>query len=755
MTSTGANIRRSSVVVGTRAGSSINVTPVTAPGSNVTFAASQAPALGGFNPVQVSGAPRTEAPASSPSAASDYGNLPFHFEANFGQTDRRVDYIGRSSAYTVYLNSDEVVFSLPPSQATDAYSVLRMQVVGANPNALPTEGQHFDGKVNYFLGTDPTQWYTCIPTLGRVTYSEVYAGIDAVYYGSGSALEYDFVVKPGANPDSIALNFEGADRLEVDGDGDLLLHMGEGTVVQEKPFTYQEINGERKEVASGYVVDGSTVTFAIGDYDTAKPLIIDPVVMGYSTYLGAGASDQGFGVGVGYTGSAYVTGRTGSTDFPTTDGVVQPDHGSGADAFVARLTPDGSGLVYATYLGGSLDDYGQAIAIDRSGNAYVVGATGSLNFPVTAGAFQTTNSNNTLDAFVAKLSPDGTQLLYSTYLGGAAVDQGSGIDINRSTGVAFVTGGTTSTDFPTTAGAFQTTHGGGADAFLTALNPAGTGVVYSTFIGGSDEDRGSALVTDGLNRVGIAGQTRSTNFPVTPGAPQGAFAGGNFDAFALRMKPDGSGLLYATYLGGAGDDRGTGIATTGVGQTYVTGWTGSTAFPVTAGAYQTTYGGGASDAFAASIPLNGKSLTYSTFIGGAGGDRGNSVVIDSSGRAYITGFGATGYPVTGDALQGTFGGGSSDAILTQLASNGASLLYSTFHGGGAVDIGNSIAIDRLGHIYITGNTLSSNLPVSPSGFQKVKGGSDDSFIIKYTISAGERLTSRLPTPARVSKAPSN
>ena len=285
--------------------------------------------------------------------------------------------------------------------------------------------------------------------------------------------------------------------------------------------------------------------------------------------------------------------------------------------------------MYATYLGGDVDDYGQSIAVDRLGNAYVVGTTGSFNFPNTAGAYQEDLAGN-VDAFVVKLSADGTNLLYSTYLGGTDGDQGNGIDVNRMTGVAFVTGVTVSTGFPTTTGAAQTVHGGGSDVFVTALNAAGTGLVYSTFIGGSEEEVGTSLAVDGLNRVSVTGQTRSVNFPVTAGAAQGTFGGGTFDAFVARIKPDGSGLGYASYLGGPEEDRGTGVAHTGVGQVYITGWTGSSTFPTTAGAYQTTFGG-STDAFVASFALNGKSLIYSTFLGGTGGDRGNDIVIDSAG----------------------------------------------------------------------------------------------------------------------------
>ncbi len=748
----GSVSRRSSARPASHTNTLSTFTPVTAPmsvGFNAT--PSSIAGLAANQSLQVGLGVSADKTASS-TPAIDPAKMPLHFEANFGQTDSKVDYIGRSPEYTVFVASDEVVFNLPPAAAQDSYSVLRMQLVGGNPNVPATEGKPYDGKVNYFLGSDPSQWFTCVPTMGQVSYANVYEGIDVVYYANGSQLEYDFIVNPGADPGDIAVKFDGAERLEVEADGDLVLDTGLGEVVQQRPIVYQEINGTRQEISSEYVVDGNTVGFNLGAYDHSRPLVIDPVIMGYATFIGGSAADLGTAIAVDNNGSAYITGRTGSTNFPTTAGVVDPTHGGGNDAFVAKFTPTGGGLVYATYLGGSLDDSGLSIAVDRQGNAYVSGSSASLNFPTTAGSLQPTHGGST-DAFVAKLSPDGTGLLYSTYLGGTDVDQANGIAVNKNTGVVFVAGATASANFPTTAGAFQTTHGGVSDAFVASLNAAGSALVYSTFVGGGDTDFGAAIAVDGLNRVSLTGQTKSTNFPTTAGVPQTVFGGGAFDAFVTRLKPDGSGPLYSTYLGGSGDDRGTSIAHSGVGQVYVTGFTASANFPTTAGAFQTT-AGGLTDAFVTSLPINGKSLVYSTFIGGTADDRGNGIVIDSAGRAYITGFGSSAtYPVTPDALQGAFGGPSSDVIFTQLSANGASLLYSTFHGGGAADLGFGLAIDRLGNIYVTGNTISSNLPTSAGAYQTTKAASNDGFVIKYTLSAAGIVPPRAPVPARVQVAP--
>jgi hypothetical protein len=677
--------------------------------------------------------------------------LPIYFEANKGQTDARVDYIARGQGYTLFLTSTEAVFHLQQN-ADSAAAVLRMELEGGNAAAVPLQQQRLQGTVNYFIGNDTSEWVAGIPTFGRVEYAGVYPGVNMVYYGKGSDLEYDFIVAPGADPAAISLNMNGADGLEIEADGDLLVHTAAGALVQQKPMVYQESAEGRQEIASRYTVNGTRVGFALGDYDASRPLVIDPVVYGYSTYMGGDAADQGFGIAVSHTGSAFITGRTGSANFPTTPGVIQPSHSAGNDAFVARFTPDGTGLVYATYLGGSLDDVGQSIVVDRQHNAYVTGATGSSNFPVTAGAFQTTNGGST-DAFVAELAADGASMIYATYLGGSGVDQGFGIAVNRFTHVAYVGGGTTSPNFPTTAGAFQSTHGGDSDAFITSVNATGTALGYSTYLGGADVDRANAIALDGQNRAVIVGQTKSTNFPTTAGALQTTYGGGAFDAFMARFFANGT-IGVSTYIGTAGEDHAEGVAVSGVGQTYITGRTASNAFPVTAGAFQTTYGGGAFDAYVMSMPLNGQSITFASYLGGTGEDRGNAIAIDSGGRAYVSGnAGNATYPVTAGALQTTFGGGTNDAFFTQFAPNGASLLYSTLHGGAAVDLGEGIAIDRLGNVYMTGNTLSSNLPVTAGTFQAAKSGSNDGYVVKYTVSTGRSVTPRGLIRAQTQTAP--
>ncbi|HEX4640263.1 MAG TPA: SBBP repeat-containing protein, partial [Chthoniobacterales bacterium] len=501
-------------------------------------------------------------------------------------------------------------------------AILRMKLVGAKSLPGVSGQNELPGKANYFTGSDPKKWRTDLPTYAKVRYEQVYPGIDLIYYGNQRQLEYDFTVAPGADPDRIQLGFAGAQKIRVDARGDLMVETTGGSVRWQKPVVYQESDGERKMVEGKYLLRrGHQVSFEVAAYDTTKPLIIDPTLvystylggsnvdqgnaiavdssgnayvtgvtlsvdlptttgafqttyMGandvfvtklnptgsgllYSTYLGGGGGDSGNGIAVDTAGNAFVTGFTTSTDFPTTTGAFQTVKGAAQDAFIAKLDPTGSALVYSSYLGGNSTESGNGIAVDSLGNAYVTGITGSLNFPTTVGAFQTSRTGVS-DAFVSKLDLTGTTLVYSTYLGGSNTDQGNAIAVDSS-GNAYVTGNTFSLDFPTTFGAFQTAKGAGQDAFITKLDPTGSALVYSTYLGGSVDDVGFGIAVDALSDAYVTGFTTSTDFPTTTGAFQTTYAGQNNpgnDVFFTTLNASGAGLLYSTYLGGGDNDQG-------------------------------------------------------------------------------------------------------------------------------------------------------------------------------------------------------
>src|SRR5438132_548275 len=440
--------------------------------------------------------------ATKPQVLAAYGKLPLSFEANDGQADPQVKFLSRGSGYTLFLTPTEAVLTLTKAdghakrrisgEATlvepekRAGTVLRMRLVGANPAPEVAGVGELPGKSNYFLGNDPTKWRTNVSTYAKVEYREVYPGVNLVYYGNQRQLEHDFVVSPGADPKVITLAFEGVDGVAIDALGDLVLRTVGGEVRLRKPVVYQEQNRQRAVIPTRYVLTAEhQVAFEVAAYDATKPLIIDPVLV-YSTYLGGSGSDASSGIAVDTQGNAYVTGVTRSSDFPTTAGAFQTTFGGLINAFVTKLNPTGTALLYSTYLGGFGSNQGFAIAVDTLGNAYVTGGA-VRDFPTTLGAFQPAFGGGFFDAFVTKLNPTGTALVYSTFLGGSNDDEGFGIAADAA-GNAYVTGFTQSSNFPTRAGAFQATFGGVEDTFVTKLDPTGAALVYSTYLGGSGDD---------------------------------------------------------------------------------------------------------------------------------------------------------------------------------------------------------------------------------------------------------------------------
>ncbi len=639
-----------------------------------------------------------------------YGKLPLSFEANQGQTDRRVKFLSRGQGYSLFLTPTEAVLSLIkanratsmekglPVKHSQAKNALRCAVVTirfdhANRHPQITGNAKLPGKSNYFIGNDPGKWRSNISTYAKVKYRGVYPGVDLVYYGNQSRLEYDFILAPGADPKRIALTFAGAKHSRLDTRGNLVIDLGGAQIVERAPLIYQEIDGVRRPVAGGYELRApNTVGFKLARYNHARPLIIDPALL-YSTYLGGSAS--GLAITVDSSNNAYVTGNTFSAAFPTTAGAFQTAYtgtfDGALDAFVTKLNSNGTALLYSTYLGGSSDASGSAIALDSSNNAYVTGFTDSNDFPTTAGAFQTTIAG-ARDAFVTKLNGNGTALLYSTYLGGSGDDAGRGHCVDSSNN-AYLTGSTTSADFPTTPGAFQTTLTN-VGAYITKLDSSGAALLYSTYLGGSNDDAGSAIAVDSSNNAYVTGSTTSADFPTTAGAFQTTIAGGG-DAFVTKLDNSGATLLYSTYLGGSSDDAGSAIALDSSNNAYVTGSTTSADFPTTAGAFQTAIVG-TGDAFVTKLDSSGATLVYSTHLGGSSNDSGNAIALDSSNHAYVTGSTTSAdFPTTAGAFQTTFAGGAVDAFVTELNSSGTALLFSTYFGGTGDDYGYGIALDSV------------------------------------------------------------
>jgi hypothetical protein len=729
-----------------------------------------------------------------------YAKLPMSFEANQGQAPSEVQFISRGSEYGLFLTADGAVLGLrhparrfpqvssenrqllsefPALRSVDqsgqenygeslhtneqSPAMLRLKLIGANATARPTGLDPLLGKSNHFIGRDPAKWHAGASNYARVSYPEIYPGVELVYYGNQRHLEYDFILAPGAAPGQIEWQVQGDSKLvpttTIDPQGNLLVSIGGGTVHFKKPFAY-EIDpkrggrAERRRVIleASYVPKGNNqFGFAVPGHDPTKTLIIDPVVE-YSTYLGGSADDGGWRIALDSNGDAYVTGQTLSINFPM-QSAAQTSCASCAaanpapDVFVTKFNSTGSSLIYSTYLGGSLTDAGFGIAVDPVGNALVTGITFSTDFPVTAGAFQSSCMSCTLstplaDAFVVKLDTTG-KVVYSTYLGGSKSDEGLAIAAD-SNGNAYVTGLTNSSSYfnlnslPAPNNELQGTQ----NAFVARFSPTGT-LLSSTYLGGSDIDSGNGIAVD-TSGIYVVGQTSSNNFPIV-NSYQGTFSGVN-DAFVSKLKPDGSGLIYSTYFGGPADDIGTAVAIDSLGNAYITGSTTSTRnFPVTPGAFQTVYGGGGSDAFVAKLSATG-SLVYSTYLGGSDVDAANGIaVVNTSGAADPFGTvnvvgqtASTDFPTANPVQPGYEG--NTDAFVTRLVPTGCAPTFSTYLAGHSSDFGTGIAVDSLGNAYVTGRT-SSNDFMAPlvSPLQGTTGGSFDAFLTRLNSFAAPAL----------------
>ena len=569
--------------------------------------------------------PNQTAQAKQAQMVEAYGKLPLSFVANEGQADSQVNFYSRGKGYGLFLTPTEAVLALSKSaiknphkraahtnekgttessvQTVGQTSVLRMKLKGANPQSEVKGLDELPGKVNHFAGTSPDKGHTDIATYAKVRYEEVYPGIDLIYYGNQRQFEYDFVVAPEVDPRIIKIAFQGMRALAIDEQGDLVLKAQDTEIRLRKPFSYQLMNGERREVASRYVIrKGNELGFIIDDYDKSKPLTIDPVLI-YSTYLGGSngnptIDEAANSIAVDASGNAYVTGTTTSMDFPVAN-AYKPSGGGFSDAFVSKLNSSGSVLMYSTYLGGNRNDYGKGIAVDSAGAAYVTGTSDSTDFPVTPGAYQTTGLDT--DVFITKLSPAGNTLVYSTLLSGDRSSAGPGLNLASSEygyaiavnaqGEACVTGETQSVNFPA-ANPAQASRSAGFDLFVTKLNADGTGLVFSTYWGGNNTDYGRGVALDSLGNVYVTGITYSNNFPTTSGAFKTTLGTGDIDAFVAKFSPNGS-PVYSTYVGGDSFDTANGIAVDSNGNAFITGDTISNNFPTTGTALKKTFSKGA------------------------------------------------------------------------------------------------------------------------------------------------------------------
>jgi len=717
----------------------------------------------GRSVIAASQASKVSATKDDPKWSAAYGKLPLSFEENQGQTAREVRYVSHGSGYELFLTPQEAVLALQPNVPCDLsplhrtatlrsprktpragqVTAIRMRLEGANPDAQIAGMDQLPGRTNYFIGNDPKNWHTDVPSYARVKYEGVYPGVDLVFYGNQRRLEYDFVVAPGADPKSIAMKVDGARKVRINSHGDLVLNVAGGEVELQKPVVYQNVKGERREIAATYTLTGNNrAAFNVGSYDHSEPLILDPV-LNYSTYLGGSAGDGGYAIAVDAAGDAFVAGQTMSTDFPpgAKVGIGTVTTPLKAASFVAEIDPTGTQLLYSTYLGGNnVANFGQfeqafGVAVDTSGKVYVTGFTLATNFPTTSNGLKngTNAANVNGTSYITKLDPtvNGTgSLLYSSYLGGTngTVAQGGG-DVGQSiavdssnpaNGIVYVAGYTDSTasttvtsmpNFPVMNGFQMALTCASGNAFLAKIDTTKSGsasLVYSTYLGGTCAHAAAKLgfgedafgvAVDASGNAYLAGVTTSIDFPTFgnaryPNPPAGNTQG---TAFVTRIDTTQIGAaskIYSTYLGGATFDQAYAIALGPGNVAYVTGNTTSNDFPLTPkpGAFDTgVVASGKAfisliDTTLAAVP----SLKYSTYLGGTGGNTGFGIKADAAGNAYVAGTTSS----TNNDFPKVSGVGGFEPVYPPTASivgfiatlnpggNGtADLLYSTYFGG--------------------------------------------------------------------------
>ena len=714
------------------------------------------------------------------------GSLPLWFEtAQNGAAATQFVARGRDSEITI--SADGVQFEL--RQSNQQVGSARMGFAGANRSAEISGGAELAAKINYFTGNDPARWQPGRDAFGQVRVTGIYPGINVVFYGNQQRLEYDFDLQPGARPETVAIRFTGVDEVAVNPQGELVVKLDGREIIQHQPVAYQAFGKVRHAIQVGYkVLDAHTVAFSVGDYDPRLPLVIDPVIA-YSTFFGGNNNDTAWAVALGTNdNSVYIAGQTLSTKITSslllaTPGAFQTSFQGGpstGDAFVAKfhdlgtntdeLSDLATNLIYCTYLGGSADDAAYALAVDANGHAFVAGSTSSTNFPIKnpiiygnfngskiGGVFNALFKQFLSDAFVSELGTNGTNLVYSSYLGGESWEAAFGLALDPA-GDAFVTGETFSTNFPVTANAYQHFFASsnninvGCNAFVSEISTNGSNgmtLSYSTYLGGTNQDVGHAIsYNNGF--LAVAGSTCSSNFP-TFNSPTNLISGTNHfvgnelnratnninnnltigpvvnDAFVTLFQTTGTSLsapLYSTFLGGTNDDSAYGVAVGPSGNVYVVGETTSTNFPSTTytnqvalPSYLQTNNANIflTNAFLTQIVWDGTTpaIGYSQMFGGFGNDFAWGVALDTVGNIFIVGQ-ATSYTnllATTNNIIGSLtrtnanNDGSSDVFITAVKADFSALLYAAYFGSSRDDFGYGIAVGADDSAYVVGQTL--------------------------------------------------
>ncbi|MDB4534353.1 SBBP repeat-containing protein [Vicingaceae bacterium] len=663
-----------------------------------------------------------------------------YFIENKGQWPSNVFYSLKIGGVDVWITKQGVVYDFyqlkePKIEENEKYSdsklvenynrfghVVEVNHYNKNANPKPIGKYKQPAYYNYFLGNDSTKWASFVGLYKEVIIEDVFEGINQRFYFDNNMLRYDYIVEPEANYDDIQLIIDGANDYHVNKLDELVYTTRFGEVKQMELEVYQTINGGRKKITSNWNINKNKIGFLLGEYDKNLPLIIDPLV--YSTFIGGGNSDAIFSLKTDSIGNVYITGYCSSSSFPTTIGAYDEIENGDTEIFVAKLNATGSNLFYSTYIGGNSSEGGAELDIDNQGNVYVTGQTNSSNFPVTLGAFDQTYKGT--DGYISKLNASGSALIYSTYLGGTTTDNCQSIVVDNF-GNAYVTGDA-GFNFPTTIGAFDVSHNGVQDVHITKLNASGSALIYSTYIGGPLYITAKDIAIDGGGNAYITGYS-DPGYLITPGVYGETIDGSG--VIITKINADGTNLIYSTVIGGSGFETGMSIAIDDNDNIYIAGQTTSTDFPTSIGAYDSTYNGGLKDGFVLSVNISGGGLNFSTFIGGSNTENVNDIKVDTNYNSYITGgTKSTNFPVTIGSYDDSHNG-NEDVFLSKINALGTQMEYSTFLGSTSTDRGYEIDLNE--DIYIGGYTGGNGYPITPGVYDTSHNGNADGFVTKLNI----------------------
>ncbi|MGA1821643.1 MAG: SBBP repeat-containing protein [Thermoplasmatota archaeon] len=644
---------------------------------------------------------------------------------NAGQWDDGISYMADTNFGRIAFSRSEIYLDLPPRDAKDSGCVLRMTFPGSD-EAAPAGENLLEYRINYFLGNDPDQWHSSVPSFGRVIYRDLWDGIDLEYSVIKGDPKYQFLLRPGTDPDLVRIRIEGSTHLSVDGSS---VRIGTGNGFQLIDTGLSAFYSDDREIIDGSFrgIDGRTFGFDLADRDSERAVTIDPII--YSTFLGGSSTDQAYDVAVTSGGEAFVTGQTYSTNFPLTPGVYSTTKGN-YDIFVARFNQGGTDALFSTYIGGSNADYATGIAIDSLGYSYVTGYTSSSNFPQTSSSSDLTYKSSA-DSFILKLNSQGTSLSYSCVVGGLSYDYGYAVEIDGS-GKAYVVGESYSSDFPLTLDAYQSYIAGYYDAFVYVMNSAGTALHFSTYFGGSSYDQAVDLRIDRSGNIYFTGDTSSSDIPTTIGA-YNKDSNGGYDIFVTKLNMTHKTLDFCTYIGGSSSDYSNAMAMNSHGDTFITGYTSSSNFPLSKDAYDRSMSGYTSS-FALCINNAGRKLIFSTYLGGSSYDYGQDIEIDSTGSPYVVGYtSSTDFPKESRGSFDWSHNGGNDGFLVKFNRNASDLYHASFIGSTSTDEVYGLDLANDFNVTMAGITSSPDFPFHTGSYDTSHNGGSDAFLFSFEI----------------------